>query len=184
MNIKKIFLPLMIVLFFSACTDKSEIKDNDTNNTANLKKQIHFPLILKTSRDENITINKNNKGFTFSNAQNKAVLLSFITSSCIPCKAQIPHLNILQEKYKDNLNIIGVLLENKNSKQIKQFIQDEKINFTLSVGANNFLLAKAMGDVQAVPFMILYDKQGQYSTHYVGAILEEMLDSDIVKVVK
>ncbi len=183
MNIRKLFLPFCVIFIFCGCSDKSQSNDtNSTKKTAIAKSD--FPLTLTTSQDENITINKKNRGFTFSNVKNKAVLLTFITSWCPPCKAEIPHLNILQEKYKNELKIIAVLLEEKNKKDINRFINEQKINFTLTRGKNNFTLAKAIGDVQAVPFIILYDKKGEYATHYVGAILEEMLDVDIQKVVK
>jgi len=41
-----------------------------------------------------------------------------------------------------------------------------------------------MGEVQNIPFMILYNKKGDIVTHYLGAIPEEMINSDLKKVIK
>ncbi len=182
MNMQKVILLLSTLLIFSGCFDKSEDK-NETKKTPQAK-IIKFPITLQTDSNQSISVNKANKGLSFSNVKNKAVLLSFMTTWCSPCKAEIPHLNTLQEKYKDKLQIIGVLLEDKNDKEIKKFIQEYKINYPVTKGKTNYELSKAVGDVQTVPFMILYNSKGEYATHYVGAILEEMLEVDIKKVVE
>lgn len=184
MNITKYFLPFAL-LFLIGCSDDDAKSKSDTK-TQKIKKeeQIKFPINLKTVKNIDISVNKIDKGFHFSNAKNKAVLVNFFTSWCPPCKAEIPHLNILQKKYKDNLEIIGVLLEEKNLNEIKSFIDKYKVDFSITQGKSNFTLAKAVGDVKAIPFMILYDKNGEYATHYVGAVPEEMINVDIAKVVK
>jgi len=58
-----------------------------------------------------------------------------------------------------------------------------KINFGISYGENNFLFAKALGGVVGIPYMVLYKPNGEYATHYVGLVPEEMLESDINKVI-
>ncbi len=76
------------------------------------------------------------------------------------------------------------MLENKNEEQTKEFIKKYNISFPLAYGENNFKFSKALGDIQTIPFMILYDKEGNYATHYTGAVPDEMIDIDIKKVVK
>ena len=111
------------------------------------------------------------------------MLVNFFTTWCPPCKAEIPHLNNLQEKYKDNLVIISVLLEeNKSNEEVANFIKYNRIYFPITNSSENFQFAKSVGGVKNIPLMFLYDKQGNYSTHYLGAVPEEMLDTDIKKV--
>lgn len=184
MNISKFFLPFSL-MFLIGCSDNDASSLNSSVKAPTIEKEekIEFPINLKTIQDVNIAVKKINKGFNFSNATNKAVLLNFFTSWCPPCKAEIPHLNILQDKYKDSLEIIGVLLEDKDIEEIKKFTNKYRVNFTITQGRPNFTIAKAVGDVKAIPFMILYDKKGEYATHYVGAVPEEMINVDIAKVV-
>ncbi len=183
----KYALLLSLLLIFSACSDKKkdEIKtDASKEQKANKPKPIKYPIKLSTTSGNFIDINKTQSGFKFLNIKNKAILLTFIASWCPPCKAEIPHLNNLQKEYKDNLKIVAVLLEDKSLEDIKSFIKKYDIKFALTHGKSNFILAKAVGDVQTIPFTILYDKSGNYATHYVGAVPEEMMNIDIKKVVK
>jgi len=54
--------------------------------------------------------------------------------------------------------------------------------FIITNGPENYKFAQKVGGVKNIPLMFLYDKTGNYSTHYVGAIPEEMIDADIKKV--
>lgn len=179
------FLTIVILsaLFvFSGCEDKTQPKEGKTE--AVQEKKIQYPITLTATNGENITIDKVERGLSFSNASNQAVLLNFFATWCPPCIAEIPHLNNLQKKHEGKLKIVSVLMEDKNLDQVKQFMEKYNIQYTTTQGEANFDLAKAVGDVQAIPFMILYDKNGKYATHYTGAVPEEMLDVDITKVVK
>lgn len=187
MKIKYAFF-LTISLLFASCDSKDEniVDKNQTqiDTKQQIKAQTIYPINLKTLHEDIIKVDKINRGFSFSNTSNKAVLLNFFASWCPPCKAEIPHLNNLQKQYKDDLQIIGVLLEDKDKDEIDQFAKQYNIEYTIAYSKENFKLAKAVGDVKAIPFSILYDKNGTYATHYVGAIPEEMMNIDIQKVVK
>lgn len=183
----------MLTFALTGCSDTKQNKEavnNKKNEQINSKttkpkpKKPIYPISLKSIKNGDINITKIQKGFSFSSAQNKPVLLAFFTSWCPPCKAEIPHLNTLQKTHKDKLEIIGVLLEDKDKKEIESFMDKYEISFKVTYGENNFKIANILGDIQAIPFMILYDRDGKYANHYVGAVLEEMLDADIKKVLK
>lgn len=63
----------------------------------------------------------------------------FFTTWCTPCIAEIPHLNKLQEKYNNDFNIVGVLLEDKSNDEIQKFIEQHKISYKVANGENNYL---------------------------------------------
>ncbi len=188
MKIKYMFFVIFLLISYG-CSDKSnsdEINSSTKELEAQTKKEQKsiYPIKLKTTDNKTIDVNQTTTGFSFSTSQGKSVLLTFFTSWCPPCKAEIPHLNNLQKIYKNKLDIIGVLLENKNLDEIKSFIKKYDIKYDITYGKPNFILAKAAGDVKAIPFSILYDKNGNYATHYTGAIPEEMMNVDIKKVVE
>lgn len=73
-----------------------------------------------------IFIKKDNENLNFADGD-KATLFVFFTTWCSPCIAEIPHLNKLQEKYEEQFNIVGVLLEDKSDEELRAFAQ--KIRF-------------------------------------------------------
>lgn len=174
------------LLFFSGCS--SEKKQKDTNNSTSTpsitKEEIKAEkIVLHDLSGKEIVATPTEKGYTFSGYENKVVLVNFFATWCPPCKAEIPHLNSLQEKYKDNFVIISVLLEeNKSLEELNSFVKYNAINYIITNGMENFKFAQSVGGVKNIPLMFLYDKKGQYSTHYVGAIPEEMIEADIKKV--
>jgi len=151
------------MLFLNGCSSDKKKKADD-NQSAKAKDEIkHEKIVLQDVSGKEIVVTSLEKGFSFAGFENKVVLVNFFTTWCPPCKAEIPHLNSLQEKYKDNFVIISVLLEeNKSNEEISNFIKYNNINYVITNTVENF--------------------KGKYSTHYVGAIPEEMIDADIKKV--
>ncbi|ACZ11913.1 TlpA family protein disulfide reductase [Sulfurospirillum deleyianum] len=181
----KFWLTLFVscsILFFHGCSSDKKRKEDDKNISSS-QSVIRESVTLQDVNGNAIVATPTEKGFTFSGFENKVVLLNFFTTWCPPCKAEIPHLNNLQEKYKENFVIISVLLEeNKSNEELLSFIKFNAIKYTITNGSGNFALAQSVGGVKNIPLMFLYDKAGNYATHYVGAIPEEMIDADIKKV--
>jgi thiol-disulfide isomerase/thioredoxin len=188
---KKIVYALLVItsLILTACSNNSDKTSDDKQQTTAKKQETvatkSSDITLKDTDGNIITVSKTKKGYTFSNAKGKVVLVSFFATWCPPCKAEIPHLNNLQEKYKDKISIIGILLEeNKDNDEIKKFINYNAINYIISNSVGNQKLATAVGGVSNIPFMIMYGKDGSYVTNYLGAVPEEMIDSDIESALK
>ncbi|MDD3324988.1 MAG: TlpA disulfide reductase family protein [Sulfurospirillaceae bacterium] len=178
-------LATTLALLFAGCSDKKNKKEEEaTSSQAPISKnEISKPITLNDVNGKQIIATPVDKGFKFSDSENKVVLVNFFATWCPPCKAEIPHLNNLQEKYKDKFKIISVLLEDgKPNEEIISFMKYNNINYTVTNGAGNFKLADGVGGVNNIPLMMLYDKNGKYSTHYVGVVPEEMIDSDINKI--
>ena len=169
------------LLFWSGCSSESKKQEAQEKPS---KEAVKNEKITLTSIDgKEIIVTPTEKGFLFSGYENKIVLVNFFTTWCPPCKAEIPHLNNLQEKYKENFIIISILLEeNKSNEEIASFIKYNAIQYPITNSPENFKFAKSVGGVKNIPLMFLYDKNGNYSTHYVGAVPEEMIDADIKKV--
>lgn len=178
MSFKNLFILSALSIAIIGCSEKPP------ESEARLKveqKKIE-PLVITTTNGQNLTIEKNKTGINIKDMQNKAVLLNFFASWCPPCKAEIPYLNNIQSKYKDKLEIIGVALENTNLAELNSFIEEHSIIYKITHGVNNYELAKSIGGVNTIPFMILYYPDGRYAYHYVGVVAEEMLEADIQKV--
>lgn len=184
----------IVLLFFTACNDDKNQKVEEQveqTNTQVAEKKLEFNRLLKFSlnifnSDQKFEIqrkNKDNKDLEF-NSEDKLVLFYFFTTWCPPCKAEIVHLNNLATKYEDRLKIIGVLLEDKDEKELNDFIKEQKINFDIATGDNNYTFLKVLGDINGIPYILLYDQNGKNINNYLGAVYEEMIDIDIQKVMR
>ncbi len=148
-----------------------------------VEKKVTDEIVLHEINGKKIKVKKIDNGFVFDGYEGKVVLVSFFTTWCPPCKAEIPHLNKLQEKYKNDLKIIGVLLEkNRSNEDVINFINDNDVEYSITNSSDNSRLAREVGGVRTIPFMLIYDKSGRYSQHYKGAVPQEMIEADIKRV--
>lgn len=172
---------LIIALFFlGGCGDSGQTTFEKESEKPKVEKE--ETLKLKTLDGKSIAITQTSKGLKLEGHEGKVVLLNFFATWCPPCKAEIPHLNSLQETHKENLSIISLALEDKSIEELKAFKEFYTINYEITHGEPNYLLAEILGGVQTIPYSVLYDKNGDYATHYQGAVPEEMIDADIKKV--
>lgn len=122
------------------------------------------------------------KNIKLEGVENKILFLSFFSTTCQPCRDEIPYLINLQNKYKDDFEIIGVLTENKQLNEIKDFVELFGINYKITDSGEDYSITNLVGGVKGVPTMFMYDKNGEYVTHYIGAVPQAMIENDIKKV--
>ena len=187
---KTLLIIPFLALFLGGCGDEnkseaSQAKTSDATPTTSVPSQsasLEAPFDLTLMDESKMTLQKFDKGFKVE-GNDEAILFNFFATWCPPCKAEIPHLNNLNDKFKGKLKIVSVLMEDKSKDEIDAFIKKFKINFDVAYGEGNFRFAKALGGVVGIPYMVLYRPNGEYATHYVGLVPEEMLESDINKVI-
>ncbi|MBL0702956.1 MAG: TlpA family protein disulfide reductase [Sulfurospirillum sp.] len=178
---KILLTAILTISLFTGCNDKHV--ENSTKQKNNSIFKASNSIVLKDIFGKEIRVKSLENGFIFQGYEEKIVLINFFTTWCPPCRAEIPHLNNLQKKYKDDLKIISVLLEkNKSNEDIINFINKNDIEFTITNSKDNYKLAKEVGGVRSIPLMLIYDRDGKYSQHYTGAVPEEMIDVDIKRI--
>lgn len=175
----RIYVLIIAMLVLSGCSDSGQTTFEKSPQETKIQKS--EPLRLQTLDGQSIEVTQTNKGLQLEGHENKVILLNFFATWCPPCKAEIPHLNSLQATHGENLAIISLALEEKSVDELKAFKEYYTINYTITHGEPNYLLAEILGGVQTIPYMVLYDKNGNFATHYKGAVPEEMIDADIKK---
>lgn len=105
---------------------------------------------------------------TLSEQRGHVVLLNFWAVGCSPCRAEIPHLVQLQEKYgKDGFRVIGInAWEYESSEKVQDFVAKEKLPYTVLRGSQKFLNNTYKGN--PIPHNFLIDKQGKIVWSEVG----------------
>jgi thiol-disulfide isomerase/thioredoxin len=154
-----------------------------------LPKKYKFTFTDIEDRDKKVIVEKNS--YSFLDTKQSIVLINFFSTWCPPCIGQIPHLNKLQKRYRENLSVLGLLIhDNIKSVDLNKFIASQKINFFISnhqeknIKFSNFIAPKLQLNANfPLPLMILF-LNGRYYTHYEGNIPEEMIESDIKQALK
>jgi len=194
----KLLLLTTVLFYITACEDKKTEPVSESNHsiieeesdqvkeekkTAERSKKYSF--ILSDVNDSNRTLSIENKHITISDVPQKLILVNFFATWCPPCKGEIPYLTDLQKKYEANLFITGILVnDNIDGESLKTFISDYDINYFVSNATQNEPLAKLavkrlqLGENYPLPLTILF-KNGNYYSHYEGAVPMEMLEHDI-----
>ncbi len=197
---KNIFYLLLLILslYLSACSEERSssepqstiTKDNqiDKSPKSILPQRVskHYDFNLSNSKNQFSLLQVQENIYTFSNIAEPIILVNFFSTWCPPCRGQLPHLNNLQEKYKNKLFIMGILIHDDiQPQQLNTCITSQKVNYFISNKQKenqkfaNFIAPKLkLKSNFNLPLMIIFVK-GKYFTHYLGTVPEEMIESDI-----
>ncbi len=175
---------LVMSLFLSGCnSDKKQLQEIKTIVPEQTIPKNEYP--LKNLDGKTYNIKKVDTGFTLENAKGKVIILDIYATWCPPCRIATKHLSSLKSKYKDNLVIIGLTVEDPiSNEKLKDFKKQYNINYTLVNSNQNQKLIKAIansldvGKNFPIPFIVIY-KDGKLINNYVGSVEEEFIESDI-----
>ena len=185
---KSIYIALLsVAILFQACGDKEENKQTNDTQTKSANEMVSSKneFILTSTDNKQYIVKKVNDGFTLEGAEGKVVLFDIFATWCPPCKASATHLTSLQNKFKDDLVVIGITIEDDISNaKLLDFKKENNADYTILNSSQNRPLvneiasALKLGERFPIPIMALY-KDGKLITHYVGEIQEEFVESDI-----
>jgi len=191
---------ILSIALLSGCGDKEKIDDNalvkptqQSFDKETTKQRVAPVFNLKTHTGKSIKVTADVKnGWKFEGLEGKAVLLDFFGTWCPPCKAEIPHLNNIREKLKSDFEIVGIDIGNRDGsfntpEQMASFVKEYDIKYPITITRENINLFRAVSDLNpsgSIPFMILFNKKGEFVQHYVGMKPEEMLYNDITATIK
>ncbi|MGB5868551.1 MAG: TlpA disulfide reductase family protein [Arcobacteraceae bacterium] len=190
MKIKKIaILSFLALLLITGCGDKEQI---DENIVVESKKEITPKFDLKTTTGKDISIIVNKEGWEFKGLEDKVILLNFFGTWCPPCKAEIPHLNTIRSKLKKDFEILAVDVGPRGGgyntqEHLEEFIKEFNVTYPIVSGESAKKLFGAVSELNpsgSIPFMVLFNKKGQYVQYYIGMKPEEMLFHDITATIK
>ena len=176
MKINYFFATLITAVFlFTGCDSKGideSLIANTKENTPYIEKFVSKTFKLTTTDGKIIELTSTEKGLDFKDYKGeKAILVDVFATWCPPCIKGIPVLKELREKYKDDFEIVSVLFEKEEDKptsEIIEFIEKYGITYPVTVGEENFKLAKDLNDVQKIPELFLFSKDGEFVKKFLG----------------
>jgi thiol-disulfide isomerase/thioredoxin len=114
----------------------------------------------------------------------KVVIVNFWATWCGPCRAEIPDLVALQEKYKDTLQVIGISEDEAGVEVVKRFAAEHQINYPVAM-TTSFILDRESRVVQKHVGMLTARTTESETRHLAGlpinAAIEEVDQSQGLK---
>jgi thiol-disulfide isomerase/thioredoxin len=111
-------------------------------------------------------------GQTMSSAdwRGKVVLVNFWATWCGPCRAEVPDLVKLQDKYRDQLVVLGISEDDGPTAVdlVKKFADEHKINYTLAMTSDE--LQTVFPGVVALPTSFMLEREGRIAQKHVGLL--------------
>jgi thiol-disulfide isomerase/thioredoxin len=117
------------------------------------------------------------KDLNLDASKGKVVLLNFWATWCGPCREEIPGLIALQDRYKDRLQIIGLVVDDDDEKEIRGVVDAEKINYPIALadGKTRF----EYGGIAALPTVFLINADGRVVQKHVGLYNPALYETEV-----
>jgi thiol-disulfide isomerase/thioredoxin len=96
----------------------------------------------------------------------KVVLVNFWATWCPPCREEIPAFVAMQERYRDDLLIVGVSMDEGSLDEVRQFARDHKMNYPIVMQTAE--LHKSFPGVFALPTTFVIDPESRTVQKHVG----------------
>lgn len=107
----------------------------------------------------------------------KVVLINFWATWCPPCRAEIPVLIDLANRYKDRLQIVGVSVDEEDPQDVKKFAEHFGINYPI-VMASSEIVAE-YGGVAALPTLFVVNTDGKVVQKHQGLYAPELYETEV-----
>jgi thiol-disulfide isomerase/thioredoxin len=117
------------------------------------------------------------KDLSLEASKGKVILLNFWATWCGPCRVEIPSLIQLQSRYKDRLQIIGMVVDDDDENVVREVVQDEAINYPVALTTLQVRLA--YGGIAALPTLFVINPEGRVVQKHVGLFNPALYETEV-----
>jgi thiol-disulfide isomerase/thioredoxin len=110
-------------------------------------------------------------------ARGKVVLLNFWATWCGPCRMEVPDLVELQKKYQDQLQVIGLVIDDADEDAVRKFAKRYAINYPVAMATDEMRFQ--FGGVPALPTSFIIDAQGRVVQKHIGLRDPELYEMEV-----
>ena len=179
---------LSSALILSACSSSTEKKEETNKQTSTTSSSETRP----TQAFDFTAMDKDGKTVKLSDFKGKKVYINMLASWCGPCMREIPELEKVYQKYKNNKDFVFLSITSPNDAEFKnQSPQDKSKDVILKkakeLGAtypvlfdvnDRFIINYA---IRSFPTHILINSDGTFETRIAGSVNEETLTKELEK---
>jgi thiol-disulfide isomerase/thioredoxin len=98
----------------------------------------------------------------------KVVIVNFWATWCGPCRAEIPDLVALQQKYRDTLQVIGISEDETGVEVVKRFAAEHQVNYPVAMTTPE--IEKLFPGISALPTSFILDRESRVVQKHVGML--------------
>ena len=106
----------------------------------------------------------------------KVTIVNFWATWCPPCRAEIPDLIALQEKYRDHLQIIGISEDEDGPEVVRKYVADHGMNYPIAMTSPE--LERLFPGVSALPTSFVIDRDGRIVQKHVGMLSAALVEQE------
>ena len=118
------------------------------------------------------------KEVSLSTFKGKVMLLNFWATWCGPCKAEIPGFVELQEKYKNDLVIVGFSVDDTADKA-RAFAAEYKMNYPILLGEGREDVQDSYGPIWGIPASFIVSKDGKVCRKHLGIAPKAVFEKEV-----
>ncbi len=109
----------------------------------------------------------------------RPVILDFWATWCAPCRASMPQLSAMQDRYGSRgLVIVGLSVDDDGQPQaVRRFAERLDLRFPVAMASEGML--DDYGPIRSIPTTIFIDRRGSIVRRVVGYVDEETLEGFI-----
>lgn len=138
---------------------KADLKENHLAAEKNSNSSSAPTSVLFTDGNENLLNVQNQKG--------KVVFINFWATWCPPCIAEMPSIENLYKRFKDNKKVIFLLVDvDGNYMKSSAFMKDKKLTLPVYLPAGEIPKSYFSG---SLPTTVILDSTGKMVYNHVGA---------------
>jgi len=113
---------------------------------------------------------------SFNELHDRALIINLWTTWCGPCKAEMPLLESISQKYAAELIILGIN-EGDNEYDVGRYVEEENITFRILLDENENV--GYLYGIVGYPTSIFIDKNGIIQAIYLGELTPEQMENNL-----
>ncbi len=123
------------------------------------------------------------KTIRLSEFKGQPVVLDFWATWCAPCRASMPDLDHMQERYQpQGLVVIGLSVDDGSPASVRRFVDRLGVKFRLAMADEGVL--DDYGPIRSIPTTFFINRKGEIVRRVVGFIDGETMDSYVQEIVR
>ncbi|MCX8205392.1 MAG: TlpA family protein disulfide reductase [Candidatus Nezhaarchaeota archaeon] len=122
--------------------------------------------------------------FSLSGFRGRVVVLDFMATWCGPCRAQIPYLNEVKEKYGGSVVIVSISIDSLHDSEevLRRFLKEHP--YATWVWARDTAGVGRTYGVAAIPTLFIIDREGYVRFRHVGLTPQFILVREVEEVLR
>ena len=163
------FFFISIFLILTIISSSSYSKEEKGIINSFLKEELEDFELSKEKQNISDLKFKDNEGkeISFSDFQDKVLLVNFWATWCAPCIKEMPSLDRLKKKINKNFDVIAISVDRDGGKKVKDFFNENKITNLGKYFDIKNSLAKEMNLI-GLPTSFFINKKGDLIGYFQG----------------